>query len=547
MTLKKISIFILFLIVLLAGTLRFYNLEKSPPAANIDEVAIGYNAYSIAKTSRDEFGQRLPLEFRSYDDYKPPLLVYLTVLPVSVLGLSTFSVRLIPAAAGVLAVIFLYFSCRSLTKSHKFASLSAFLLAISPWSLIFNRAAFESGVQILFTSMMLFLWEKSQSQGKTIWFILLGLVSGLSVYLYQASKIFSPIILGILLTFIVLKTKTRWKKAAISAILFCILIAPILVSTIFGSGRTRLSGTSVFQNGEIADLNSNRQRVSWLNNSPWSARLFHNERLAYTGEILYGYLSHFRPDFFILGRSGAYTNYLPNHGLIYLWEAPLILLGIYFLLHRRDKQLGLAALAILLVSPLPAAITYGVPSAIRTTSMLPALPIFAAAGVWLLLSKIRQPLKKIQSALFLLTCVICASFLAYFTHLYFVHDPIENSKNWYSEYPEIAQFVDSKKGDYEKIIISTELGQPHEFLLFYLKYDPKTYIEVDGGTVSGGYAEESNHFGNLLFRPIRWDSDQKLENVLLIGHPEDFPKEVKIDRAFNYLDKKTAAIAVKTP
>lgn len=547
MTIKKISIFVLFLIILLAGALRFYHLEKSPPAANIDEVAIGYNAYSIAKTGKDEFGQRLPLEFRSYDDFKPPLLIYLTVLPVSILGLSTFSVRVIPATAGVLAVIFLYLSCRSLTKSNKFASLSAFLLAISPWSLIFNRAAFESGVQIFFTSLMLFLWEKAESQGKTIWFILLGVISGLSVYLYQASKIFSPIMLGILLTFIILKTKARWQKAAISAILFGILIAPIFISTVFGSGRTRLSGTSVFQNGEIADLNSNRQRISWLNNSPWSARLFHNKHLAYTGEILYGYLSHFRPDFFILGRSGAYTNYLPNHGLIYLWEVPLIMLGIYYLLYRRDKQLGLVALAILLVSPLPASITYGVPSAIRTTSMLPALPIFAAAGAWLLLMKIKDHFKKIQKVIFLLVSLMAAFFLAYFTHLYFVHDPIENSKNWYSEYPEIAQFVDSKKGDYQQIIISTELGQPHEFLLFYLKYDPKTYLEVDGGTVSGGYAEESNKFGNFLFRPIRWDSDQKLKDTLLIGQPEDFPREVKVDHVFNYLDNKVGAIAVKTP
>lgn len=544
---KKVSLIILFLIVFLAGALRFYHLEKAPPGANIDEVAIGYNAYSIAKTGMDEFGQRFPLEFRSYDDYKPPLLIYLTVLPVSLFGLSTFAVRFIPAVAGTLAVVFLYFACRSLTKNQTFSFLSAFLLAISPWSIIFNRAAFESGVQVLFTTIALFLWEKISSQNKTIWFVLLAIVSGLSVYLYQASKIFAPALLILLLGLVVRKNSGLWKKAFLSVILFGILVAPIFVSTVFGSGRARLSGTSIFQNGEIADLNSNRERIDWLNNSPWFAKLFHNKRLAYSGEVVYGYLSHFRPDFFILGRSGSYTNYLPNHGLIYLWEAPLILLGIYFLLYRKDKTLGIISLSILAISPIPASLTYGVPSAIRTASMMPALQIFTAAGICLLLTKVKPVLKGARPLYVLPTVLVVAFFLGYFTHLYFIHDPVENSKNWYYEYAEIAKFTAKESSSFNKVIISTSLGQPHEFLLYYLRYSPKTYLSINGGTVSGGYAETKNHFANYLFRPINWDKDEKLKNTLLIGLPEDFPREVNVIKKFDYLDNKTAAIAVKTP
>ena len=59
---------ILFLIVILAFLLRFYQLSTNPPGLNLDEVAIGYNAYSILRTGRDEYGKFLPIVFRSHDD-----------------------------------------------------------------------------------------------------------------------------------------------------------------------------------------------------------------------------------------------------------------------------------------------------------------------------------------------------------------------------------------------------------------------------------------------------------------------------------------------
>ena len=76
---------VLFFIVFLAAVLRLWNLGLTPPSPDWDETALGYNAYSILKTGRDEYGTFLPLSIRSFDDYKPPLYVYLTVPSVAVL------------------------------------------------------------------------------------------------------------------------------------------------------------------------------------------------------------------------------------------------------------------------------------------------------------------------------------------------------------------------------------------------------------------------------------------------------------------------------
>ena len=98
----------LVLIIVLAAFLRFYQLGVNPPGLNWDETAHGYNAYSILKTGRDEYGYFMPLSFRSFDDYKPPLYTYLVVPSVAIFGLNSFAVRFPSALLGVLAVLFTY-------------------------------------------------------------------------------------------------------------------------------------------------------------------------------------------------------------------------------------------------------------------------------------------------------------------------------------------------------------------------------------------------------------------------------------------------------
>src|SRR5512142_864595 len=84
----------LILILILAGFLRLWQLGQAPPSPDWDEAALGYNAYSILKTGRDEYGTKFPLTLRSYDDYKPPLYAYITIPSVAVFGLNVWSVRL---------------------------------------------------------------------------------------------------------------------------------------------------------------------------------------------------------------------------------------------------------------------------------------------------------------------------------------------------------------------------------------------------------------------------------------------------------------------
>src|SRR3989344_2404648 len=101
---------LLFSITILAAILRFYQLGSNPPSLTWDEVAWGYNAYSLSVDAKDEFGKFLPITYlESFGDFKPPAYAYLTVIPVMFFGLSEFAVRFPSALFGTLTVLLTYF------------------------------------------------------------------------------------------------------------------------------------------------------------------------------------------------------------------------------------------------------------------------------------------------------------------------------------------------------------------------------------------------------------------------------------------------------
>src|SRR5260221_6218438 len=142
---QKIWIIIFFLTIL-GGFLRFGNLAVNPPGLTVDEVSTGYNSYSILKTAKDEYGNFLPISFRSLNDYKPPLYIYLSTIPIWIFGLNEFSVRFLSAFFGVLAIPTAFLLLWQITKRKEIALLVATLFAISPWHSFYSRLGFESPV-----------------------------------------------------------------------------------------------------------------------------------------------------------------------------------------------------------------------------------------------------------------------------------------------------------------------------------------------------------------------------------------------------------------
>ncbi|KKU78425.1 MAG: Glycosyl transferase family 39, partial [Candidatus Amesbacteria bacterium GW2011_GWA2_47_70] len=86
--------FLLIFILILASVLRLYKLSSYPAGLNADEAALGYNAYSLMLTGRDEHGHPWPVNLESFGDFKPAGYAYLLIPFIKVFGLTELAVRL---------------------------------------------------------------------------------------------------------------------------------------------------------------------------------------------------------------------------------------------------------------------------------------------------------------------------------------------------------------------------------------------------------------------------------------------------------------------
>jgi len=533
----------LIFIIILATVLRFYQLGQNPPSLNWDETAHGYNAYSILKTGRDEYGYRLPLSFRSFDDYKPPIYTYLVVPSIAAFGLNDFAVRFPSAALGVLTVIFTYFMVFELFKNRTIAFLSSLFLAISPWHLQFSRVAFETNSAIFWSVLGTWAFLKGiRAKGLriTAWMSLTAIAFGVNLFMYHNARVFIPIF-SIILLFIskdwLLKNKKYLVVPAIIAIIFSAVLIPIIFSI---SGQLRYKGTTIF-----ADLSPQYKASQLIAQDEQSGqltvgRILHNRRFVYIPILVENYLSHLKPTYLFF-TADMDRHHAPQIGLLYLWDLPFVLAGVYFLIRKKfETKPKIIIFWWFLIAPVASSVTWGVPHALRSEIYLPTYQIFTAIGVYIFYKYVR-----FKRLYLILTATALFINFAFYLHQYYVHMPIEYSKSWLYGRREAALFSESVKNNYDRIIVSTKIDQSHEFWLYYLKYDPQKYL-TEGGTVSGGYLEDKNKFDKYFFKPIDFDKQQKEAKILFVGLPSEFPSNIKILKIVYYLNGEPAIYIVSS-
>src|SRR3990172_2196276 len=181
------------LVVLLAFFLRVNKVTEVPPSLNWDEVSIGYNAYSILKTGKDEWGEFLPLHFKSYGEYKLPAQIYASIPAIAIFGLNEFGVRITAVIYGALTILLLYFLAKELFDNKWIGLMSAFFLAISPWHIQLTRASFESSFSVFWIVMGVWFLVKSFKNPK--WLIMSVVPFAISIYTYNSARIFTPLFL----------------------------------------------------------------------------------------------------------------------------------------------------------------------------------------------------------------------------------------------------------------------------------------------------------------------------------------------------------------
>jgi 4-amino-4-deoxy-L-arabinose transferase-like glycosyltransferase len=149
---RKIEQWALAAVLILAAVLRIFRLGQLPNGFSPDEASYGYNGYSLLHTSRDRFGEWLPLFADNFGDLIAASYMWLTVPSIALVGLDAnawvaykLGTAFYDAWAGLLTALF---------------------LAISPWHIQVSRYAERSPLLPLLFCLGLFLFLRWQQKQK---------------------------------------------------------------------------------------------------------------------------------------------------------------------------------------------------------------------------------------------------------------------------------------------------------------------------------------------------------------------------------------------
>jgi 4-amino-4-deoxy-L-arabinose transferase-like glycosyltransferase len=510
--LKNRAYLFLLVIVLFAGVLRFYRISEIPVSLYWDEVSSTYNAYSIANTGKDEFGNSFPFLFRAFEDYKTPANIYLTVIPVKIFGLNEFSARFTSAFLGTLTVLVSFLLIRELLKKKalkinpdSIALLTSALVAISPWHIQFSRTGFEANSGLFFVVLGAFLFFKFINSEINKYFYLSMATWSFSLYFYRSIWVFVPLLIVSL--FLIYRkeliVKKNFNKLIIGCGLFVLILSPFIPHMASERGMVRANQVGIVNNSDEKVFEYAKKQE---NDGTHLGKILYNRRVAYVLESARGYGDHFSPNYLFFSGESNGRHGVPGVGILYIWSVLFIIPGIIALL-KFDRKTKLVILAWIAISIIPAAVSVPTPHSLRILNMIPMPQLIISLGIIWIYLLLKGKLRLVYSAL--VFAVIFYFFTSY-TNLYFGNNATKTSSEWADGYKQLAEYVFKNEDSYKKVIVSGHYWQPYIYFLFYKNYDPSEFQR--NGSKSGFY--------KYIFGGTSWDmngkelGDQDLEKLI---------------------------------
>lgn len=553
--LKRHSFLLLIIITILGAYLRFNHFLVSPPAFHIDESDIAYQAYSIFKTGRDYHGNFLPVHPQSFTDRRPFLYMLVLIPFIAIFGLNEFTIRLAPALFGAVTIPLIYLLAKNLFPSQNiknkiyFGLLAATILSVLPWHIHYSRVGYELTFMLFTLTLGLLFITRFLNEDSFVSLILGVIFLILTIYVYSTAKLFIPLLILCISLIYRHKLQALPKRSTILILFITTLIlTPLVRDTILGVGKERFAILSIFndENGLAEYLH-----YRWL--STYSqhffpfyeihpatlSKIFLNDGVSVFYRFLGSYFSPFSPQFLIFSGDPNQRHVNTASGVASLTITFLFIVGLVNLLTSAKTNFKYLSIILLLLSPLPSAITReGAFHATRMFFFILPLSLISAYGFYCFLTKRGQLISYLLILLIFLSLtweVFRDQFLrltVYPIHAY-------NSYNY--GWKELVSKVDKYSNNYKYIIIDNSEGSPIQTLYaFFKKTDPRVFQKYSK-QVLGKYSDDNVVFKNI--NPLEI-SERFSEKDLLI-----FQKALLEKHNLSIRDIKNAKIleVIKSP
>lgn len=493
----KYKSILIILIIYLTGFLLFtYNLSEVPGGVYLDEASTGYNAYSILKTGRDEYGKEFPLAFRFFGSYTPPLYTYLTTLPVLIYGLNEFAVRIISALSAAVMISIMYIFLKQDPLVNKNIIYPALLLfIITPWNFFFARTGYEIYLGFLISSLgFLLCWLGLQKKH----LLILGL-SILSVAAHASHPQMYSVPIFLLTFYIVFRKSINTKSLIVGAILAVLIQLPKvpLLAT-----RAFLNKSDLFYSQEIL-TNAEKIFLPSIIAIPLSfAFSFFAKTLTYLSPY----------SLFLLPDPDPQRS-IPELSVFYNWMLFPYLIGLYILLTNLKSKFNRFLILLIISSIVPAALTKDPFSTQRGLNLLLPLFLIISFGISYLYEKTGTKIFFIAFAILLITSVTLL------WRAYFVFLPSERAITWNYGYKQIAKFISDNPG--QNFLVEQIHNKPSYIeLAFFLKLNPEVLQNSVDPQIRTNYYNNSKFnpdykFEKLEIRKIKWEADVYKSQVII--------------------------------
>lgn len=549
---QRISLLFLVFIIFLGILTRFYQLGRIPSGLYLDEAAQGYSAYSILKTGKDEFGKSFPVVFRSFNDFKTPIYIYLIVPLIPLFGLNAFTIRLPSFIFSILTLPLLYFLLKKLAGKHPgstiIALISVLFLSISPWHTLFGRTNFECNVALFLLLLGYFLFLLGLK--KPFWLLVSALTFAVAFPAYHSERLLVPITIFVLTIqyWPTLSAKTHFKFSLAGLFLGLVLVSPTLRILLTPGFMARVSTLNIFST-PVSLLPEYLPDYSGAYSS-----LINSHAYLSIKEFFSLYTFYYSPrSLFLLGDSGPRSSF-PELSVFYLWQLPLYFYGLYLLFW--DKKLGELrnfTIFLLLISPLPAAITRDPFSTIRALPLVIPIVIIMSLAIERLLRQLTTFRTKCLAGSLFLFLIIYSLAKLYSSGL--VLNEFYRANYWDYGWEQVADVIKTLDPTIP-IVIDNARGEPYSQLLVFLQYDPRLYqsenFEVSPEEYYTNMGRNTNkHIGQIITRGIDWTPDNQKDQYLIgdylaISSEQILKNHLLLVKEIKYPDGSPAFRIVKT-
>lgn len=482
------------LAVLTVGVaLRVYQFPHLPPGFNQDEAASAYEAWSLAETGCDKWGNAWPAYFPSWGSGQNVLLAYLTAPVIKVLGLSVLSARLVLLLTSLLTLPLFFVCLRPLGRAR--ALLGLLILALAPWHVLLARWALESNLLPFWMLLGIVTLARALTTGRRRWIGPALLPFAVALYAYGTTAVVLPLLLGGALVVFRAQLHRHWRVWLLALGLFLLVAGPFLL---------------FFLENYLLHRN-----LAWTDSLPFSTPLLPATRISQINSDSWPTMLFKNWKFLIRGfNDGMCYNQLPGFALLIRGALPLAIIGWVATLREMNAivRSGAALSPPATVRALfalwaGAAFTLALTVELNINRFnhffLPCL-VLAMVGLDVLLNKVpkpatRQILWRVAVGLISLDGVLAAT-------TYFTTYPKSEISTAFNTGLEDA-FAAVTRLPVRQVLITDQLPLPYVYTAFFTRYPPRDFQRaVRYRAVNGVY--EVSRLGRYVFARQALDPQQ---------------------------------------